>query len=290
MLVNASKININETVEEYGLADHLKELDEVGLTVVSQETLRLTDEWFDRLRDAVIRVGEARTGVTFDLAKGPSAKFKGRPGEIGQIIFSHLIYEDQAFVDVLTHPVKKALMTYLLGERHRLAVSDGWIKWKTPDTWEQEETSGFHVDQNRVTPPWRWQVPHIANMNWTLTNYSRDDGALAYVPGSHRKDRPPELGEALPLAIPVEAPRGSLVIFHGALWHGAYRKKTSGLRVTMLGHHCRSYILPFQDYKGRISEETFATSEDPDYLRSLMREDEKELQEEPKAAPGVEQE
>jgi ectoine hydroxylase-related dioxygenase (phytanoyl-CoA dioxygenase family) len=78
------------------------------------------------------------------------------------------------------------------------------------------------------------------------------------------------------------------VIFHGALWHGAYRKKTPGLRVTMLGQHCRSYILPFQDYKGRISEETFAASEDPDYLRSLMREDEKELQEEPKAAPGVE--
>ena len=283
-----SKIDIDEAVEEYGLADHLKDLDEVGLTVVSQETLRLSDEWFDRLRDAVIRVGEARTGVTFDLATGPSANFKGRPSQTGQLILSHMVYEDQAFIDVLTHPVKKALMTYLLGEGHRLLASDGWIKWQTPDIWKDEATTGFHVDQNMVPAPWRWQVPHVANMNWTLTDYTRDDGALAYVPGTHKEDRPPELGEALPRAIPVEAPRGSLVIFHGALWHGAYRKTTPGLRVTMLGQHCRPYILPAQDYKGRIAEKTFDASEDPEYLRSLMREDETDLRVEPFPVPETE--
>lgn len=287
-MIPDSKIDIDETVEEYGLADNLRELDEDGLTVVSQEKLRLTDEWVGRIRDAVIRVGEARTGVTFDIATGPSAKFKGRPSETGRIILSHMIFEDQVFIDVLTHPVKKALMTHLLGEGHRLAVSDGWIKWQTPDIWEDEITTGFHADQGMVPAPWCSQVPHIANMNWTLTDYTRDDGALAYVPGSHREDRPPELGEALPRAIPVEAPRGSLVMFHGALWHGAYRKTTPGLRVTMLGQHCRPYILPFQDFKGRISEETFNASEDPEYLRSLMREDERDLRVDPFDAPEVE--
>ena len=128
MIVNNS-IDIDEIVAEYGLADHLTELDEVGLTVVSQETLRLSDEWIDRLRDALLRVGEARTGVSFNLATGPSANIEGRPSQTGQMIFSHLVHEDQAFIDVLTHPVKKALMTYMLGEGHRLAVSDGWIKW-----------------------------------------------------------------------------------------------------------------------------------------------------------------
>ena len=73
--------------------------------------------------------------------------------------------------------------------------------------------------------PWNWQLPHIANMNWTLTEYL---DSTAYVPGSHRLERLPELGEALPLAIPVDAPKGSLVIFNGALWHGSYRKTTPG--------------------------------------------------------------
>jgi ectoine hydroxylase-related dioxygenase (phytanoyl-CoA dioxygenase family) len=114
-------------------------------------------------------------------------------------------------------------------------------------------------------------------MNWTLTDYSRDDGALAYVPGSHRKERLPELGEALPLAVPVTAPKGSLVIFNGGLWHGSYRKTTPGLRVTMIGQHCRPYMLPFQDFKGRIPEQSIVASDDSAYLRSLLREDEVQL-------------
>jgi len=285
-IVNTS-IDIEEAVEEYGLADHIAELDDVGLTVVSQETLRLADEWFDQLQDALLRVAEARTSVSFDLATGPSATFKGRPSEIGQIIFSHLVYEAQLFIEVLTHPVKKALMTHMLGEGHRLSVSDGWIKWQTPDTWEEESTTGFHTDQSVVPAPWNWRLPHIANMNWILTDYTRDDGALAYVPGSHREQRLPKLGEALPRAVPVEAPKGSLVMFQGGLWHGAYRKKTPGLRLTILGQHCRPYVLPFQDFKGRIPNETFETSEDPDYLRSLMREDESQLIVDPIAVPSV---
>ena len=282
-MVVEDPVDISEVVAEYGLAQHLEELDEVGLTVVSQETLRLSDTWVDRLRDAILRVAEARADTKFELDKNPTKAFTGRPSEIGHMIFSHLIYEDQAFIDVLTHPVKKALMTHLLGVGHRVAVSDGWIKWQTPAAWPSEETTGFHADQSAVPAPWNWHLPHIANMNWALTDYSRDDGALAYVPGSHREERLPELGEALPLAIPVEAPKGSLMIFNGALWHGSYRKTTPGLRVTMIGQHCRPYMLPFQDFKGQISAETIAMSEDPLYLRSLLREDESQLQ----AAPGV---
>ena len=270
-------IDIGQIVAEYGLACHLEELDEVGLTVVDQGTLRLPDTWVDRLRDAILRVGEARANAKFELHKNPAKAFTGRPSEIGHMIFSHLIYEDPVFLEVLTHPVKKALMTHLLGGGHRVAVSDGWIKWQTPDAWPAEETTGFHADQSAVPAPWNWQLPHIANMNWTLTDYSRDDGALAYVPGSHRKERLPELGEALPLAVPVTAPKGSLVIFNGGLWHGSYRKTTPGLRVTMIGQHCRPYMLPFQDFKGRIPEQSIVASDDSAYLRSLLREDEVQL-------------
>ena len=280
-------INIEETVEEYGLKDHIEELDEIGLTIIPQSTLRLDDNWFDEIRDAILRVGEARTGVHFDLNSGPSYDFGSRPGEIGHIILSHMIFEGQAFEKVLTHPVKKALMTHMLGSDHRLAVSDAWIKWQTPDNWEGESTTGFHVDQSMVPPPWNWRVPHIANMNWALTDYTKEDGALAYVPGSHRLERFPEPGEALPLSVPAEAPRGSLIMFSGTLWHGAYRKTTPGLRVTMLGQHCRSYMMPFQEFKGRISSEMIEASQDPDYLRSLMREDEKHLRVDPFEIPGT---
>lgn len=76
-------------------------------------------------------------------------------------------------------------------------------------------------------------------------------------------------------------------MFNGALWHGAYRKKTPGLRLTMLGQHCRPYMLPFQDFKGRIPNESFEYSEDPEYLRSLMREDETQLRVGPMPVPPI---
>ena len=282
---NHDPTDISEAVETYGLARHITELDEIGLTVVPQSTLGLNDTWFEQLRDAILRVAKERSGVTFDVATNPTAAFEGRPGVIGHLILSHLIHEDQVFEKVLTHPVKKALMTHMLGARHRLSVSDGWIKWQTPDTWEEESTTGFHTDQSVVPPPWNWRLPHIANMNWTLTDYTRENGALAYVPGSHLEGRLPEPGEALPLAVPVEAPMGSLVMFNGCTWHGAYRKTTPGLRVAMLGQHSRPYMLPFQDFKGRVADETYAASEDPDYLRSLMRDDEDQLRVNPFAVP-----
>ena len=54
MIIDHS-IDIDEAVEEYGLAEHIAELDDVGLTVVPQATLRLGDEWFEQLRDALLR-------------------------------------------------------------------------------------------------------------------------------------------------------------------------------------------------------------------------------------------
>ena len=74
-MIIEEEIDIDEIVAEYGLACHLEELDEVGLTVVDQETLRLPDTWVDRLRDAILRVGEARADAKFELHKNPAKAF-----------------------------------------------------------------------------------------------------------------------------------------------------------------------------------------------------------------------
>ena len=70
-MLEKADVNIDEVIEEYNLAGHIEELDEVGLTVVPQSTLKLNDNWFEQLRDAILRVGEARTGIKFDFRQGP---------------------------------------------------------------------------------------------------------------------------------------------------------------------------------------------------------------------------
>ena len=118
-------------------------------------------------------------------------------------MITHHVHQHPAFEQVLPHPVKKALMSHLLGPVHRPSHSSAWITWKTPNEWAKVMSTGMHADQSRVPEPWNWRAPHMANMNWLLTDYIRDDGALFYVPKSHKEEKFPPEDEANERAVPV---------------------------------------------------------------------------------------
>ena len=265
---------LDERIDALGLADHVSELDEVGLTVVPQAKLGLPDGFFHSLRDKILEIAERRTGARLDLERGVvDAEFEDPTGAIGQFFVTHMIFEDPMFAEILVHPVKMALMEHMLGPHHRLSVSNAWIKWQTPATWDSPVTTAMHADQGQVPSPWNPAAPHVANMNWLLTDYTKEDGAFAYAPGSHLEARMPKGDEAAQRAVPVEAPAGSLVMFQGGVWHGAFRKETPGLRVSMHGLHCRSYYIPQQDFRGHVPKAIIEASGNPAYLRKLLRED-----------------
>jgi ectoine hydroxylase-related dioxygenase (phytanoyl-CoA dioxygenase family) len=48
----------------------------------------------------------------------------------------------------------------------------------------------------------------------------------------------PVPGEGVNDAIPVEAPAGSVIVFHGNVWHGAFPKATDGLRLSVNAFYC----------------------------------------------------
>ena len=266
--------SLAERIEALVLADHVAELDEVGLTVVPQTKLGLPDLFFASLRDTILEIAERRTGARLDLERGVTGgEFEDPTGAIGQFFVTHMIFEDPLFAKILVHPVKTALMEHMLGPHHRLSVSNAWIKWQTPDSWRGPVTTAMHADQGQVPSPWNPAAPHVANMNWLLTDYTKEDGAFAYAPGSHHEARMPRGDEAVKRAVAVEAPAGSLVMFQGGLWHGAFRKETPGLRISMHGLHCRSYYIPQQDFRGHAPNDIIEASGNPAYLRKLLRED-----------------
>ena len=79
---------------------------------------------------------------------------------------------------------------------------------------------------------------HKRNTNWLLTDYTKDNGALCIVPGSHKLCRHPKQGEGVEDAVPVEAPAGSVCVIHGNLWHGAFPRINPGLRITIVADYC----------------------------------------------------
>lgn len=280
--------DLDAELERLSLKEHVRELDEVGLSIIPPERTGFGEDFVAPGRRALLAVAERRSGARFDLATGCLDELDGRPGQVGQFLLTHLIYVGQeggaeagrVFEEIAVNPVKKAIFRYLLGDVHRMSTSNGWVKFQTPDTHEGPFTTPLHADTGAPTP-WPVRTPHVSNMNWLLTDYRREDGAFCYVPESHRRGTQPTFPEAAQKAVPVEAPAGSLVVFHGATWHGSFRKETPGLRLSIHGLHCRPHYIPQHDYRGNIAAETYARSTDPDYLRMLAREDDPWLQAQP---------
>ena len=100
----------------------------------------------------------------------------------------------------------------------------------------------------------------------TILPYTKEDGCLAYVPGSHLEKQPSTSAEA---AVPVEAPRGSLIVFHGATVHGAYPKQTPGLRLTLVNYFRHQAILPQEEIKNGFPCELAEDCVDPDLFCEL---------------------
>ena len=54
---------------------------------------------------------------------------------------------------------------------------------------------------------------------WALTDFTEANGATRLVPGSHLRDHSPDYGAPYD-SIAAEMPKGSVLIWHGSLWHG----------------------------------------------------------------------
>src|SRR5207253_11386151 len=59
----------------------------------------------------------------------------------------------------------------------------------------------------------------VLPFSWRLNDLTRDMGATLYLPFSHHAPRGPRTGVSYRYLVGVEAPAGSVLIHHGALWH-----------------------------------------------------------------------
>src|SRR4029453_7997451 len=74
--------------------------------------------------------------------------------------------------------------------------------------------------------------PHraiICNTMWALTDFTEANGATRLVPASHKADHSPQYGGRYQ-SVPAEMPAGSVLVWHGSLWHGGGAKTTRGGR------------------------------------------------------------
>jgi ectoine hydroxylase-related dioxygenase (phytanoyl-CoA dioxygenase family) len=260
-----SSKDLNELYREIrslGLEQQLAELDNFGFTVVPPEKIA-PPEFVDHLRDAVLRVSEQRTGVPADLETGASHAADDRPMHD----FHWMLFEDPIFEEALLNPVGLALSTYLVGASCALSISTGLIKGPGPHPF------AIHCDNNGHIPAPFPPYAQMCNITWLLSDYCEDNGALCFVPGSHKWGRYPTPPEATDFgrAVPVEAPPGSLVAWGGNMWHGAFARKAPGLRIALVFAFARPYMRPAQPYEQHVTKEML--DRNPPRFAKLMGQD-----------------
>ena len=197
---------LKREIDEHDLHRNVAELETDGYTVLppgKAGPLSLIEE----IKAAMRRLQETRPSDALGASSG-----------LGATLF-HMLPEDPAFEQALMAPAPLVLVTYLLGYRAKLSQCTGLIK----DT--GAPALPIHADHSGKFPaPWG-KLSNYTVVTWVLTDYTRENGALCVWPGSHRWGRP--VPAEMRMAHDheemrvVEVPAGSVIAWHGSLWHGA---------------------------------------------------------------------
>src|SRR5262245_23303463 len=103
-----------------------------------------------------------------------------------------------------------------------------------------ETPQPIHADDQVIGLP----KPHpaiVCNTMWALTDFTDANGATRIIPGSHTRDRSPTYGKHYD-SIPAEMPKGSVLVWHGSLWHGGGANRTTARRVGIAMNYCAGFI------------------------------------------------
>jgi ectoine hydroxylase-related dioxygenase (phytanoyl-CoA dioxygenase family) len=231
-----------DEVVRLNLQDHIAELEVKGLTVLPPEKVA-SPEFVERLRQAVLDTSERRHGVRPDLEKG--ASHTNSKALLGAERLTYVLAEDPAFVEALLNPRALTMAQYLLGTSVCLSSFQAHIKG--PGGLDL----GMHCDTILMPPPYP-AAEQVCNATWALTDYTRENGATFYIPGSHKYRRQPLPGEEHDQRVFVEAPAGSIIFWGGNLWHGSVARTAPGLRLNLIVYMCRPHLRTQEVYPGNV--------------------------------------
>ncbi|MEM7365135.1 MAG: phytanoyl-CoA dioxygenase family protein [Pseudomonadota bacterium] len=226
-------------IDRLGLSANVLELESEGYTVVPSV---LDADTIARAQDAILNQLERKTGSRPDLKTydGPALP-----------LAHFLLFEDEVFEQILMNEVMLALMAYLLGQSMTISSMTSHVK----------ASANPHLPLHSDTPgmtPFRSESI-VANCNFALDDYTKENGCLAIIPSTHRLGRNPTGDEnnphTNPFVVPVEVPIGSAIIYHGNTWHGAFKREAPGVRLNLAVFMARNFITRQERIKENVTTE-----------------------------------
>ena len=223
------------------LASHVAQIQAVGYTIVADA---IETDLLDEL-DAELHRLEA------DLGAVPANNdFEGSH----TVRIYNLLAHGKAFERVPVHPnvlpiVERVLDSgCLISSLSSIAIC------------ADETPQPIHADDQLMAIP-KPHPPTVCNTMWALTDFTEANGATRIIPGSHTADASPNYGEHYE-SIPAEMPRGSVLVWHGSLWHGGGANTTDERRIGIAMNYCAGYIRQQENQQLGIPREIAAGFEE----------------------------
>ena len=104
-----------------------------------------------------------------------------------------------------------------------------------------ETAQPWHADDQLIPLP-RPHVAIVCNTMWAISDFTQANGATRFVPGSHQVEKPPDPFGEIAGTRYAEMPRGSVLVYHGSLWHGGGANQTSQRRIGVGMNYCAGWI------------------------------------------------
>ncbi|MFK7897113.1 MAG: phytanoyl-CoA dioxygenase family protein [Myxococcota bacterium] len=112
----------------------------------------------------------------------------------------------------------------------------------------------LHPDDFVINIP-RPHPPLVCTTIWALTDFTEENGGTRLVPGSHKLDHIPDYSRSYD-SIPAVMPRGSVLVFHGGLWHGSGENRSQdSWRVGVNVQYCAGFIRTQQNQYVGVPDE-----------------------------------
>lgn len=178
----------------------------------------------DALREALLRA-ELDHGLGFG-----ATDFEGRRTVR---IYNLLVYGPE-FWRVPIHPVALAFAERVLDAELQLSSLSAITL--CPGQGAQD----LHAD-DQLIPVAKPHQPFTLNCVWAISDFTAENGATRLVPGSHRATGMPELGVDCE-TITATMPAGSLLFWHGSLWHRGGENRSAERRFALSNYYCAGFI------------------------------------------------
>jgi hypothetical protein len=196
-------------IDAMDLRGNVRELVDDGYTVIQDPVAHALT---DRVREAILRLSDETEG-------GP---LKSRGAGL-------LLGRDPVFTEAVLIPKLLVMAEYLLGRGMLISQLVGSIRR------QDGAPLGLHADNSWFPEPFpSWEI--MCTACWVTDEFTADSGPTLIMPGTHKERRHPprDVRKVLQGAQPIIAPKGSLCLWNGSVWHGNYSRQIPGERVVLI--------------------------------------------------------